>query len=219
MNEITNKHYALIPAKSKSSRCIDKNWRDFVLGENLVSYLISIIPEDFFDSVILSTDKPDVKNYDGVTIHFRNKTLATKESPVNDLIDVIIDEYELSNESCIWLLNPTSPFREPKDFINIKQMLEREDISSIISVSETNSFIWKDERPLFNTDYPRKNTQDFEVNYYIENGQFYVFRVVEFLKNKTWYSNSTFIYKQKGIKTCIDIDTEEDFLDAQKIAR
>lgn len=217
MNNKQIKNYALIPAKLLSSRCIDKNWRNFISGNNLVTHLISIIPDDFFDSVILSTDKPDVVPYNNITIHYRDKSLATKESPVNDLISIIISDYKLSEDGYIWLLNPTSPFRKQEDFFKIKMILETENIASVISASEINPFIWRDNTPMFDTKYPRKNTQDFTTKYYMENGQFIVFRVREFLKSKTWHGDNTILYKQKSVMQFVDIDTEEDFLEAQAI--
>lgn len=60
-NETKIEHVALIPAKAVSTRCVNKNWRPFISDMSLVAYLISIIPEDFFDRVALSTDKTDLE--------------------------------------------------------------------------------------------------------------------------------------------------------------
>ena len=211
-------HFALIPAKKKSSRCIDKNWRPFIADKNLVDYLISIIPDNFFDQIVLSTDKNEISSTDVISVHHRDKSLATKESPINDLISIVIKEYKLQNRDYIWLLNPTSPFRIKEDFLKIREIIENKKLKSIISLSEIHPFIWKDNIPLFETSYPRKNTQDIPTEYGIENGQFIVFQVGEFKQTKTWYSDQTYLYKQKNIESFIDIDTEDDFLEAQHLA-
>lgn len=211
-------HYALIPAKAESSRCDNKNWRHFIGDNSLVTYLISIIPFNFFEKIILSTDKRDFEPRERIIVHHRDKSLAAKESPVNDLIIVIINEYKLQKNSYIWLLNPTSPFRVQEDFFKIRKIIEEKSCLSVISVAKLNPFIWKDSQPLFETKYPRKNTQDFTTEYFVENGQFIVFKVSTFLRNKTWYSYDLFQYRQAGIKKLVDIDTEEDFQDAQKLA-
>ena len=211
------RHYALIPAKKDSSRLPNKNWIPFANGHNLVTNLISIIPDNFFDKIILSTDKTDLNAIEGVDIHLRDKSLSTKDSPVNDLIEVIIEEYGLEGDSYIWLLNPTSPLRNVEDFNNIKDLLSNESTESVISVSELNSFVWKDSEPLFKMDYPRINSQDAKTSYSVENGQFFVFKVDGFAKTKTWYSKSPIPYKQKGIRGFIDIDFEQDFKDGQKL--
>lgn len=218
MKKDITKHYALIPAKSDSSRCADKNWRRFVLQDNLVEHLIKSIPGNVFDLIILSTDKTGVKMMDGVTVHHRARRLATPGSPVNDLIAAIIAEYDLPEDGYIWLLNPTSPFRRKKDFLRIRKMLLEKSPGSVISAVKINPFIWKGEKSLFDTCYPRKNTQDIDAEYYVENGQFIVFRVEDFLKTGSWYFDATILFKQEGFKALIDIDTEEDFLDAQKLA-
>lgn len=217
MREKTVKNYALIPAKAISSRCANKNWKKFVSGHNLVTYLISIIPQNIFDMVILSTDKENVGPIKNVTIHHRPKKLATIKSPVNDLISVIIDEYDLPKDGYMWLLNPTSPFRTKKDFYKIYDLLRNKKPASVVSGTRINPFIWRNSNPLFDTGYPRKNMQDFKTEYYVENGQFFVFRIADFLKYKTWYFNSTLLFKQSGVKTMLDIDTEWDFSEAQKL--
>lgn len=210
-------HIALIPAKNISTRCADKNWRPFVLDMNLVSYLISILPEGFFDKVILSTDKTDLEPIDKVIIHNRDKSLASKEAPVNDLIIEIINKYDIKKSTYLWLLNPTSPIRKKEDFNKIKEMVTKEHYKSVISASEINPFIWKDLEPLFDINYPRKNTQNFKIKYCVENGQFIVFNVDNFLEKKTWYGEKIFLYRQKMVHSFIDIDTDEDFHEAQRI--
>ncbi len=212
------KHYALIPAKEKSSRCSNKNWRPFIADKNLVTYLLSIIPDNFFDLILLSTDKNNVDSTDKIMVHRRDKSLATVESPINDLISVIINTYKLQDNSYIWLLNPTSPFRNKDDFIKIKEIIEHKKSKSVISVSKIHPFIWQDDLPLFETCYPRKNTQDVIIEKYIENGQFIVFQISEFKHAKTWYTDKTFLYKQNNLDSFFDIDTENDFLEAQKWA-
>lgn len=210
-------HYALIPAKERSSRCPDKNWKPFVAGYNLVEYLLAKIPDGFFDEVILSTDKSDVYPQGKVVVHRRDKCLATKESPVNDLISVIISSYKLSGSGYIWLLNPTSPLRKKEDFFNIKRIVETKGVPGVISASEINPFIWKDASPTFDTAYPRKNTQDFTTKYFVENGQFIVFRISDFLVTRTWHKIGTVLYPQKSVRCLVDIDTVEDFQEAQQI--
>lgn len=215
------KQYALIPAKLYSSRCKNKNWRNFLNNKNLVSYLLSIIPYKLFQSIILSTDKMlDENDTKDIIIHNRDKLLSSKDSPVNDLIMTIINKYKLPDDCYLWLLNPTSPFRLIEDFYKINNILLSERPESMISVYEINPFIWKESditvEPLFETNGFRKNTQDFENHFFVENGQFYVFSVEMFKRTRSWYSKKSVIYKQKGLRAFIDIDTEEDFIEAQK---
>lgn len=217
MKKSSIKHYALVPAKARSSRCRNKNWRKFVSGHNLVTYSVSIIPQEIFDMIILSTDKSGIGPMKNIVIHRRPERLAMVKSSVSNLISVIIDEYDLDREGYLWLLNPTSPFRNKKDFFKIRRTLIEKEPPSIVSGARINPFIWKDSKPLFDTGYPRKNVQDFAVEYYVENGQFIVFKVGDFLKTKTWYFGNTLLFKQSGLRAMVDIDTEEDFLEAQEL--
>jgi CMP-N-acetylneuraminic acid synthetase len=213
-----NKHYALIPAKAESSRCVNKNWRPFSDHMNLVDHLLSLIPDNLFDSIIISTDKADVQITGKATIHYRDKSLATEKSAVNDLIPVIIDTYGFDDDGYIWLLNPTSPFRKKEDFIKIRAILLDKGCKSLISISKIHPFLWKDNVPLFDTGYPRQNTQDIAAEYGFENGQFIVFRVDAFKKTKTWYNGDVYLFKQSSLDSFIDIDTESDFIVSQKWA-
>jgi CMP-N-acetylneuraminic acid synthetase/SAM-dependent methyltransferase len=213
------KHYALIPAKKNSSRCPNKNWRIFYAGQNLVTHLISLIPENFFEKIILSTDKIKLNVSDKVLVHNRDKSLATKDSPVNDLISLIIDQFNFEDDSYIWLLNPTSPFRKREDFFKIRDKIDKDNPKSVITLSVLHPFIWLNDQPLFDLGYPRKNTQDIEIKCGFENGQFIIFLSGEFKKTKTWYSDKIFFYRQKGYESILDIDTENNFLEAQQLAQ
>jgi len=212
------KHIALIPAKEYSSRCENKNWKSFVHGQNIVEYLLSTLPEGIYDKIIVSTDKQDVTFQQGVEVHRREKRLSSKQSPVNDLIQVIIDEYDLSDEDYVWLLNPTSPFRDKTDFFKLQRLLMSNQYDSLISVSTINPFIWQDSRPLFDTHYPRKNTQDFGTKYGVENGQFIIFKVSLFKATRSWYSDKTCLYSQDLLTAFVDIDSEQDFALARLLA-
>ena len=213
------KHYALIPAKKNSSRCFNKNWRDFYAGHNLVTHLISLIPEKFFEKIILSSDKTKLNVSDKVLVHARDKSLATKDAPVNDLIVLIIERFNFEDDSYIWLLNPTSPFRKREDFFKIRDTIDKGNPKSVISLSALHPFIWFNEQPMFDLGYPRKNTQDIESKCGFENGQFIIFLTGEFNKTKTWYFDKTSFFRQKAYESMFDIDTEKDFLEAQQLAQ
>lgn len=210
-------HYAVIPAKERSSRCLYKNWRPFLHGMNLVEYTADTIPKEFFEKVILTTDKQNPDTVEGVTtIHHRSHELATTKSPINDTMVAVINSYHLEKESYLWMMNPTSPFRTNDDFIIIREIIIQERAGSVISTTKVNPFVWTDLQPLFETKGLRKNTQDFKETWSVENGQFFVVNVGEFLKRNTWYTPTTKLLVQERHETLFDIDTEQDFIAAQK---
>lgn len=218
LSTTTMTHVALVPAKRHSSRCAEKNWRTFGCGRNLVEHTLSSIPQDVFSSVILSTDRTDYVPSVGCRVHHRDASLATVDADVGDLIRVVIERYEL-HDSYVWLLNPTTPFRERDDFERIHRLISRTDCPAVVSVTPVGPFVWKGDEPLFRTRGRRINTQDATGRYFVENGMFYVFRADAFLSHGTWYPPGTRRFVQEGLAKTIDIDTPEQFQEAQRVWR
>lgn len=217
MSEKKALHYALIPAKKESSRCPNKNWRNFINGYSLVDFTLKTIPNGFFRKIIISTDNDDYVST-SVDVHHRDKSLATKDSCIKTLMHVIIKDYDLDNDGYLWTLNPTSPFRLEEDYRRILKNIEKMKPDAVVSGFRIHPFIWKDSMPLFETKGKRRNTQDFSEEYVVENGMFYVVNIGYFRKTDTWYCDNTKLYVQNTVCAHVDIDTKNDFKDAQKIA-
>ncbi|MDD5269598.1 MAG: hypothetical protein PHE80_00220 [Candidatus Omnitrophica bacterium] len=211
-------HYALIPAKKHSSRYENKNWREFCEGMSLVDFTIETTPQHLFEKTIVSTDNETRTFPKPVLKHLRDKALATSSASINDLINVIIAEYGLQDEGYIWLLNPTAPFRCGTDYEKIADILNDKKPVAVISASKIHPFIWRDNTPLFETKGKRRNTQDYREIYSVENGMFFVFSVRHFREHGSWNGGATELYLQHSIWSSIDIDTEYDFIQAQKMA-
>ncbi len=144
--------------------------------------------------------------------------MALPNSDVNELIKLIIKQYELRDEDYLWLLNPTSPFRLRKDFLSLKEIIASKKPKTIVSVTSISPYIWKDNTPLFKIQKKRKNTQDLP-NFSFENGMFYIFKIKDYKKQGIWYNNDTFLFEITEINGFIDIDNEQDFINAQQIAK
>jgi CMP-N-acetylneuraminic acid synthetase len=209
-------HTAVIPAKRHSSRCPDKNWRDFADGMNLTDLALASVPRDLFGGIIVSTDRPDYQPARSCQVHVRDAAYATVDSDVQDLLSVLIDEYNLG-DSYVWLLNPTSPFRDADDFERIADLIERTGCPSVVSVTPVSPFWWKGDQPMFPTAGRRMNTQDSPEPCFVENGMFYVFRGDLFREHGTWYLPGVQRYVQAGLAKTIDIDTPADFDEAATI--
>jgi len=218
MSENKLKHYALIPAKQKSFRCPNKNWRKFYGKDCVVDFTLKTLPKDLFDKVIISTDKADYRCPGNAQKHIRVKSLASKKSTVIDLIKLIINEYKMSKKDYLWLLNPTSPFRKKSDFLSIAKIIDKERPKSLISLTNIHPFLWEGKKPLFKTTGKRRNTEDFKIEYGVENGMFYVMKIGDFVKNSSWYGKNVKLYRQDSIWASVDIDTESDFRHARNLA-
>lgn len=211
------RHYALIPAKKESRRCPEKNWRDFSRGDSLVNFAVKTVPRGFFERIIISTDRVDYSPPGGVELHLRDRALAREDSAVTELINVIVKKYGMIDGDYLWLLNPTSPFRTGRDYRMIAEMIDTKKPEAVISVVKASPFLWRDARPVFETTGKRPNTQDFSEEYLFENGMFYVMNIGFFAKNGSWYGEGVSLYRQEGIRAYVDIDSETDFREAQKI--
>jgi len=213
------KHYALIPAKSNSRRCLNKNWRNFLGGRSLVDFALDTIPPGFFEQVIVSTDKENYKAVPGVSVHRRNRSLAAGDSCVKGLINLIIKVCALEDKDYLWLLNPTSPFRMENDYMKIRKIIDSEFPPALVSVVKIIPYIWKNSRPLFAYKGRRRNTEDFKEKFAVENGMFYVMNIGHFKKNNSWYGKGVKLYNQDDLWSSVDIDTDDDFMQAQKIGK
>ena len=70
---------------------------------------------------------------------------------------------------------------------------------------------------MFETRGKRRNTESFKERYSVENGMFYVMNIGYFRSKRSWYGKRSMLYKRHGILSFVDIDTEEEFIEARKL--
>lgn len=213
----TRTHIALVPARRRSSRCLDKNWRPFHEGRSLVDFALTRLPRSLFRTIMVSTDHPQYQPPKGCRLHRRGKHLATDDASIYDLLRQLIDS-EGWSEEYIWLLNPTSPFRDAADFAAIERIIAEDAPSSIVSVSPIAPFVWKNDQPLFQPAPKRVNTQAARDRFSVENGLFYVFRADRFREEGHWYFDDTRLFFQDHPLKRLDIDTPGEFEFAARAA-
>ncbi len=211
-------HVAIVPAKRHSSRCPDKNWRPFADGLSLVDYTLRTIPRARFSRIIVSTDFDDYRPPSDCERHLRSRHLATVESDVNETVRAIIEAWQL-HDAVIWLLNPTSPFRDAAEFDAIARLIEQDECPAVVSVAPVGPFVWRGDTPQFSRGGKRPNTQDCADEFAVENGAFYVFRADEYLRHGSWYPPGVRRCVQRDVMSSVDIDTPEDFERAARLAR
>ncbi len=144
--------------------------------------------------------------------------MALPNSDINELIRTLIGQYKFQDEDYLWVLNPTSPIRSPKDFFALEEIIAKKKPKTIIAVTGISPYIWKNNNPLFIIRKKRQNTQDLP-HFFFENGMFYIFKIKDYKKQGIWYNNDTFLFEIKEINGFIDIDNEQDFINAQQIAK
>ena len=221
MNLSSSSLVSVIVAKADSSRVPKKNFRSFYNHRCFVDLAVSL----HFDSntdipLVLSTDNSSYVPNEGTILHRRSSNLAQVETPVLDVLLDIVRTYSLSLNSKIILLQPTSPFRTIRnylDFISLSHELDA--YTSAFSVYRV-----EDSHPArmysMNTKYlesflPNQSSlQSQELSpCYHRNGCFYAFNVSDIL-NGSLYSESLIPFVMP-FESSVNVDTILDFKIAQ----
>jgi CMP-N-acetylneuraminic acid synthetase len=115
---------AIVPAKGKSRRCPEKNWKPFMNDESLAERkVITSMATGYFDHVILSVDfGPDDPRLDFLEKPYNKyqlkacANLVLRHRPYlmrDDSLDVVLDaldHVDAKDDDRYYLLQPTSPF-------------------------------------------------------------------------------------------------------------
>ena len=211
---------AFIPARGGSKSIKLKNV--FPLnGIPLIHYsILSSKKSKIFDSIVCSTDSKkiaDIVNKYGVKVDKRLKSLSGDEINV---ADVLAEYLERNKDFYDWvfLIQPTSPFIDPRDLFSAKKLiLKDKKINSIQTVCESphnfnpiNSRYMKNNRIYFNFPQARKkmfNKQTKKKSFIF--GNFLAVKTKTFLKNKNFFhppSHGIVVSR----KSSFDFDTLDD---------
>lgn len=223
------KHVAIIPARAGSKSIINKNLKA-LSHTNLVDIAVrAAITAKLFDKIILTTDIETLiveyeKNRD-VSVHKRPPELCLDETAMNPVVNKVCCDFGLTNyqNSFLWLLQPTTPFRLRQHFEDINQILELGS-EAVISVNEMGAYhrdrTYTMKGPVL---YPQrhtnfKNKQDLHKSY-IRNGAFYVVKTNAFLKNDSFFipGRKTYGYIMDDWHS-VNIDGPKDLIMARAIA-
>ena len=232
------KHLALIPARGGSTGVKDKNLR-IVGGESLVAKSWNQCRSArFFDQIILSTDSERIAmeisskdifqnaKFDDIYkigphlyIHKRSKEDSHSLSLISDLIFKL---NPLLDFDFIWLIQPTSPFRNQAEFNEIKLVAEANpNWTSIVSLKDASMYhpdrmfriSGEFVEPLFMSKINDNTPRQLLPKVFIKDGAFYIFAKSNLSKN-IFLGNKVIPFFRET-KFNINIDTEEDLLIAQ----
>lgn len=199
--KINKKILAVIPARQGSKRLPGKNTR-MLFGKPMISYSIDeALKSKYIDKIIVSTDDSEVKNIvkkyedfssDILTIVDRPKHLAEDNSLTES---VVVHALQTISEDCdiVVLLQPTSPLRTSADIDNCIDIFLKEKCSSVLTVKEIQPF-----------------------HIFVPNGAVFVTSKSMIIKhNKLWDENKRLMIMPQ--ERSVDVDTETDFLLAEKL--
>jgi len=120
------RHIAVVPAKLKSRRCKDKNWKEFSQGQSLAELAFRrAFGCGYFDVSVLSIDFPKskvmFKDYGNYVVRRRPRLLGKGS------LDVLLDalEYVGAEEHDVYaLIQPTSPFVSKETLWRVLQQVK-----------------------------------------------------------------------------------------------
>lgn len=186
---------AIITARGGSKRIPGKNIKDF-LGKPILTYSIeAALQSGVFDEVMVSTDDEEIARIAkeaGANVPFyRSAETSNDFATTNDVLFEVFDEYEKRGKTfdmacCIY---PTAPFVTAAKLKEAVETLENSDADTLIPVVQFSyppqrALIVKEGKLVFEyPEYLDARSQDLEPHYH-DVGQFYVFRIERFKKNK-----------------------------------
>jgi CMP-N-acetylneuraminic acid synthetase len=228
-------HLALIPARGGSIGIKDKNLQK-IAGKSLVKWAYDFCSESkIFNTIMLSTDSSEISetisasaNFsvldedeilylsENNVIHKRALSDSGTFSLISDLVIKLANLPELDFEY-LWLIQPTSLFREKIDIQQILEILNGElDWTSIVSVKDFTKN-HPDRMFRFNGDYVEPFLKENEIEtiprqllskVYIKDGAFYIFKKVN-LQKGIFLGNKILPYCRSSSKN-INIDDFDD---------
>jgi len=217
---------AVIPARGGSKGLPKKNILELA-GKALIAWSIEAASKSrYIDRLIISTDSKKIadvaKQYNCEVPFMRPPELATDDANSDEVIlhalDKLGDKYDI-----VMVLQPTSPLRESKDIDQALELMQKNNISAVVSVCSSKKplhwhftlesdgklkQIYKDK--IFYT-----NRQELPITY-SPNGALYIAKTDYFRSKKTFYTSSTFAYLMPPERS-VDIDNQIDFFTAEAI--
>ena len=219
-----NNIYAIIPARGGSKGVKRKNIKA-LNNQPLIAYTIKASFEANIPNTFVSTEDKEIKDISqkyGAKAIDRPKELASDEAATISVVMHFIQSLYLKDSDVIVLLQPTSPLRDYSDLKKAIKEFEDSNADSLISVYRPKievlkTYIEKDGflQGAVNNEYPFKRRQDLPKSY-MANGAIYIARVSTIKKYNSFLGKRCISFEMPFEKS-INIDTEEDFLMAEKL--
>lgn len=216
---------AIIPARGGSKGVKRKNIR-LLADKPLIAYTIeAALDSKCFDKILVSSEDQEIleiSEHFGAKPLIRPDFLATDTASSLDVIEHALQSSQVSYDT-FCLLQPTSPLRTSKHIKDAYQVIYDHGISSVISVSHADHHPLKmlimDKkgkyqpiRSLGDLTSPRQALPKAVS----PNGALYICRTENFLTTHNLFHEDSFFYEMSKEES-IDIDTEQDFTEAQQL--
>ena len=216
-----SKCLCIIPARSGSKRIKNKNIIK-LNGKPLIYYTIQFAKKlNFVDEIIFSSDSRRylnlAKKYKINNLSLRPKKISSDNSQTIDVVKYEINK--IKKYDYILLLQPTTPFRDIKDFKKAYRILINNKCDSVITVNLVNNFhpyrmkIFKGN--ILNNFINLKKENFKAVKHlpkvFVRSGSMYFFKRENISKYNSILGKKTYGIEVKG-KNTINIDEKEDLI-------
>jgi len=219
----------LIPARAGSKGLPQKNIKNLA-GKPLITYSIEFALQHAQknDTVCISTNDLEVieiakKQFELEVPFIRPEKLSNDTASTFEVIKHALDFYKqkgLSFEK-IMLLQPTSPYRTKKDFEQINELYNKNNVDMVVSVKKSK------ESPYFTLFEEDENNRLKKIitnssfttrqecpPVYVYNGSMYLIKVSRFIEMNSFNFQNIIKYEMPESRS-VDIDTEIDWILAE----
>lgn len=217
----------LIPARGGSKGVPGKNLR--MLGAHpLLWYTVEAALRSYVgENLVLSTDSPEIGAYGlllGLQVPFvRPAHLATDTAAMRDVVQHALTQVPgIRPNTLVVLMQPTSPLRRPEHIDRAIDILEENEVDSVVSVVQVPPHLSPDYvmqieygnlEPFIEGAGPQRR-QDARTAYY-RDGTVYVFRADNIQRTGTIYGNRCLPLILQPHES-LSIDTEADWQEAER---
>ena len=224
------KSIAIIPARSGSKGLVDKNIIE-LNGKPLIYYTIkAAMKSKCFDEVMVSTDSEKyaaIAKECGAKVPFLRSTVNSGDGAGSwDTVREVLAQYDDMGYgfNYVTLLQPTSPLRTSEDIKGAFDVLKKEYVNNVVSVSEVSHPVqWcfrlgegNSMEEMASSPYSYMRRQDLD-KHYLENGAIYIIDAKKILSiDYNFYEDNCYAYIMDKEKS-VDIDDYTDLLIASAI--
>jgi len=219
---------AVIPARGGSKRIPNKNIRDF-FGKPIIYYILNNAKKsNLFNIIHVSTESTliskTVENLGFKCDFLRPEILADDYTPIMPVLKFVVEKYETMNVKFdeIWLFMPCSPLITVNQIIDASSLYRKykgkyalTTISQYPVPIEWAFNLGKDNQLIpLQPNMLSKRSQDLKKKYF-DTGSFAIFSRSCIINSEGASPNTKFIGFELPKETSIDIDEEEDWLNAE----
>lgn len=214
---------AIILARGGSKRIKNKNLIKINKKPVLYYTVNELAKSKLIDKIFIMTDSPKIKNeaiklgVGKLEVIGRSKKSATDTAQSEVAIHEFVKDYDYET---IYFVQLTNIFLTKKDIDNSLNMYFKNRYDSMLSVIESEKFIWRKKNNKISPSNYKLNkrplTKKTKDSYYLENGSFYVFSSKGFKKHKIRLFGHVGYYLM-GKETYFDIDDMDDLRIATKL--